>query len=504
MQFLDGLDNGNEFFPLGAIDEIRAIFADHGLVGGNGDGFQSVDLAEFHSFGLGCAGHARKLVVHAEVVLERNAGQRLIFRLDVHPFLGFQSLMQSIAETAPFHEAAGELVHDDHLAFLADDVVHVALVGMVGTQRLLDMVLEHDVLRVEQVFDGQDALALSHALLGEQGSAGLFIHGEMLFGLQTAHDLVHLPVQAGGLVPRAGDDQRGACLVDEDGVHFVHDGEIVPALHQLFLVELHVVTQVVEAEFVVRAVSDVGIVCGLAFLVGEAVYDDSHGEAEPLVQLSHPFGVAAGEVVVYRDHMHASAGDGIEHHRQGGNQSLAFTCLHFRYLALVQHDAAHELHVIMTHAEDAARGFPHKSKDFGQQFVETAPFLLGLAAVFRETGGQLLVGQSLHFGLQGVDFSQQGAKRLEIALIARAEYFSHQVTEHGVLRSKIVEVQRVRHASAFGKPCESVFPGKNGVSSYFRVFRRMKRRRSRANPTRCRKFRHVSAASGFAAKSRSA
>lgn len=175
----------------------------------------------------------------------------------------------------------------------------------------------------------------------------------------------------------------------------------MPALHQLFLVELHVVTQVVEAEFVVRAVSDVGIVCGLAFLVGEAVYDDSHGEAEPLVQLSHPFGVAAGEVVVYRDHMHASAGDGIEHHRQGGNQSLAFTCLHFRYLALVQHDAAHELHVIMTHAEDAARASRTRAKTSGSSSSRTAPFLLGLAAVFRETGGQLLVGPEPAFRAPG-------------------------------------------------------------------------------------------------------
>ena len=118
--------------------------------------------------------------------------------------------------------------------------------------------LEHDVLRVKQIVDGQDAFTLSHALFGEQGGAGLFIHGEVGFRLQTAHNFIHLPVQASGFVSRSGDNQRSTRFVDENGVHFVHNGKVVPALHELFLVELHVVAQVVKTEFVVCAAEPCG------------------------------------------------------------------------------------------------------------------------------------------------------------------------------------------------------------------------------------------------------
>ena len=65
-------------------------------------------------------------------------------------------------------------------------------------------------------------------------------------------------------IRRAGDDERRTGFVDEDGVHFVDDGVMVAALHQLLGVEFHVVAQVVEAELVVRAVGDVRAVRFLA------------------------------------------------------------------------------------------------------------------------------------------------------------------------------------------------------------------------------------------------
>ena len=60
----------------------------------------------------------------------------------------------------------------------------------------------------------------------------------------------------------AGDDQGGTGLVDEDGVHLVHDGESVAPLHELSLVDGHVVPQVIETKLVVGAVGDVRVVGG--------------------------------------------------------------------------------------------------------------------------------------------------------------------------------------------------------------------------------------------------
>ena len=64
--------------------------------------------------------------------------------------LGFQGLVQAVGITASGHEAAGELVHDDHLIVL-HDVVHVALEDLMGLEGLQNVVLGCDVGRVKEV-----------------------------------------------------------------------------------------------------------------------------------------------------------------------------------------------------------------------------------------------------------------------------------------------------------------------------------------------------------------
>ena len=96
------------------------------LVGNHRD-FQLVDLLELRRFGFRRTGHAGQLLVHAEVVLEGDGGERLILALDLDAFLGFDRLVQTVAPAAARHQAAGELVDDDDLAVL-DHVFVVALV----------------------------------------------------------------------------------------------------------------------------------------------------------------------------------------------------------------------------------------------------------------------------------------------------------------------------------------------------------------------------------------
>ena len=74
----------------------------------------------------------------------------------------------------------------------------------------------------------------------------------------------------------------------------------MPALHAILDAELHVVAQVVEAEFVVGAVGDVGAVGVLALLVVQVVHDHAHAQAQELVEAAHPFRVALGQVIVDR------------------------------------------------------------------------------------------------------------------------------------------------------------------------------------------------------------
>ena len=129
---------------------------------------------------------------------------------------------------------------------------------------------------------------------------------------EAGNNLVNTVVLVGRFVARSGNDERGAGFIDEDRVHLVHNGEIVPALHAMREVELHVVAQVVETELVVGSVSDVGIIRIVALLVVQPVLDHADRESEKLVETAHPFGVATRQVVVHGDHMDALPGERIQ------------------------------------------------------------------------------------------------------------------------------------------------------------------------------------------------
>jgi hypothetical protein len=85
-------------------------------------------------------------------------------------------------------------------------------------------------------------------------------------GQQRRHG-VHAHIEVGVVLGLAGDDQRRARLVDQDRVDLVDDGVGEAALHALARRIDHVVAQVVEAEFVVGAVGDVGGVGRLLLVV---------------------------------------------------------------------------------------------------------------------------------------------------------------------------------------------------------------------------------------------
>ncbi len=92
------------------------------------------------------------------------------------------------------------------------------------------------------------------------------------------------------------------------------------------------------------------------------MHDHAHRQAEHLVDRAHPLGVAAGQVIVDGDDVHAAAGQGIQVGGQRGDQRFAFAGFHFGDFAFVQDDAADQLHVEMAHAERAAAGFAHQRK----------------------------------------------------------------------------------------------------------------------------------------------
>ena len=160
----DVVEDGVVLFLVGLEDLIVLVLADHGLVGRDDDRFEPVDFLEFVRFRVGRAGHAGQLLVHAEVVLEGDRGQRLVLVLDLHAFLGFDGLVQAVRPAAADHQAAGEFVDDDHFAVL-DHVLLVAEEQRVGAQRHHQVMHQRDMARiVQRLALGQDAQARQDAL----------------------------------------------------------------------------------------------------------------------------------------------------------------------------------------------------------------------------------------------------------------------------------------------------------------------------------------------------
>ena len=68
------------------------------------------------------------------------------------------------------------------------------------------------------------------------------------------------------------------------------------------------------------------------------------------MHLPHPLGVAAGEVVVHGDDVHTPASEGVQIGRQCGDEGFALAGFHLSDLTVVQHHAADQLHIEVTHA----------------------------------------------------------------------------------------------------------------------------------------------------------
>ena len=225
----------------------------------------------------------------------------------------------------------------------------------------------HDAAQLGILHGAQEGAVAGLACLHLEQAAAHFFRAAFFLGFQgLGHQFVakvrlglHHALNGGAqgivlLFPgddrRAGNDEGGAGFVNKDGVHFVHNGEVVPALHLFGLGGCHaVVAQVVEAEFGVGAVSDVAGVLLPAELGGHHALDAADSQPQELEEHAHPFRVAARQIIVHGHHMHTHAGQGIQVNGEGGDKRFPFPRGHFRNVAAVQGNAAQQLHVKVDH-----------------------------------------------------------------------------------------------------------------------------------------------------------
>ena len=83
----------------------------------------------------------------------------------------------------------------------------------------------------------------------------------------------------------------------------------------------------------------------------QTVDNQAHGQTHVVVDLAHPLGVTLGQVVVDGDDVNAVSGEGIEVCGENCHQRFTFTGFHLGDTALMEDDAADELHPIGTHTQ---------------------------------------------------------------------------------------------------------------------------------------------------------
>src|SRR3954452_14798702 len=425
-------------------DEVVLVGASDRDVRGDLDDVEVVDLDELLLLGLSGAGHAGELLVEAEVVLQRDRGERLVLLLDLHALLRLDGLVEALAPAASLHDPAGELVDDLHLAVL-DHVLDVVVVERFRLEGLVEVVDELRVLRRVEVVDPQRALDLRHALRRHAHRLELLVELEVGAGglgrslrvarrgaerdqlLRHAGEVV---VELGGRLGLAGDDERRPRLVDQDRVDLVHDSVGVPALDETLLRDRHVVAQVVEAKFGVRPVRDVGRIRGIALIERHHRLDVGDAHAERLEDGTVPFAVPLGEVVVDRDEVHSAAGEAVEVEGEARHERLALAGLHLGDVAFVEDDSTHELHVEHALARRALAGLADGRERLEDEVVEALAVLEPLPELRRlalEVGG----GQLLEVGLERGDVGGLLLEPPDTTALADAENLLEVAYLHG-------------------------------------------------------------------------
>ena len=120
-------------------------------------------------------------------------------------------------------------------------------------------------------------------------------------------------------------------------------------------------------------------------------HPDAH--AEEVVDGAHPLWVAPGQVVVDGHDVDAAAGERVEHRGECRDERLALAGLHLGDLSLVEHDAAHDLDVVLAHPQGPLHRLAAHREDFGRDLVEGRldPVVLLLAAGLRQLAAPLEV-----------------------------------------------------------------------------------------------------------------
>ena len=207
--------------------------------------------------------------------------------LDLDAFFGFDSLVQTVTPLATFHEATGEFVDDNDLAFF-DNVVHVGNVQAVGFERVVDQVRPVHVTGSVKRLHTRHLFSFSDAVFGQRRGVIFLVDDIVDRSFERPGDAVRFSIFRRVLMCWTRDNQRSSRFIDQNVVNFIDDREREWSLGLLSLFgesivtaggRPHVVAQVIKTKFVVGSVSNVALVCLLTFGCRHVALNGANGQA---------------------------------------------------------------------------------------------------------------------------------------------------------------------------------------------------------------------------------
>ena len=280
------LYNGFEFFFLCLVYGILVIDTCYRTVRWNLDNVHSINITELFFLGKCRTGHTGFLVKFVEEVLERNGCKCLALSLNLYMLLRLDCLMQTIGITTSRHDTSGELINDHNLIILYN-IILIAEHQIMCTECKDYIMLNLKVICICEVFNMEELLNLMYTLLGKVDNLVLLIHDKVsgLF-LLDSHNSIHLGilryiftsyqlfcqnitcfVKLCGLSTLSGNDKWRPRFVDQYGIDLIDNCIMQASLHQLLLVDHHIVTQIIKSKLVVCNICNITIICFTTLIV---------------------------------------------------------------------------------------------------------------------------------------------------------------------------------------------------------------------------------------------
>jgi len=199
---------------------------------------------------------------------------------------------------------------------------------------------------------------------------------------------------------------------------------------------MHVVPQVIKAEFVVCSVSNIATIGLFTVRIIHVVNNGPDRKTEKPIDRPHPLSIPFRKVVVDCYDMHAKAGESIQVDGERGDKGFSFTCCHFGNFPFMENYATNELCIEVPHADCPSRSFSGDGEGFRQKSVK----IFSLFKPFFEMGcfcSETVVCKTFQGFFETADGFDKRSNTFDLPLVFCSDDFFYKITNHGCVRYNI-------------------------------------------------------------------